>query len=937
MSLFEELKRRNVFRVGIAYVVISWLIIQIVETIFPAFGFGDAAVRGAVIVLAIGFIPTLIFAWAFERTPEGIKREKDVDRTNSTTSQTGRKLDRVIIAILVLALGYFAYDKFFQGVPDRGRTGSRQTQSESSQEEGKSIAVLPFTNMSGDPVNEPFTLGIHDDLLTQLSRIRSLKTTSRTSVLQYKDTTKTIPEIAAELGVGNILEGGIQRSGDRVQINLQLIDANTDEHLWAEVYDRELTAENLFAVQGEIATEVAKSMRATLLPAEQSALGKAPTQSMAAYDLYLLGRHHWNQRTAESIEQARDYFQRAIEEDPGYVLAHSGLSDSYALLVSYGNMHGKDAFPLAQEAVDKAMDLDDTLSEVWASQGLIYLLQNQNPKAADTLEQAIELDPQNYSAWLWYANSLSGMRRYEEQLAALQSAYSLEPMSKPVNNNLAGGFRSRGDFVRSRQHFERLDQIDDLNPTEYKEEIATTYYWSGNLTRAVTDARQILVDDPGNTDVMDLLVDTYLALGNIREADRWAKQATKADAFEAAAYKVYLAQGDYDGAIENIEDKLRLIQSRNQTGYLSLLFRAAYLGNNIETAKSYVTEFLGHLGGRVEINPGDTFHWDDLLLADFLIKHGDASNGGAGQGKKMRDEVLAGLTNLNEQNYVHPGTYYGLAQAKAMLGDNPGALDALEQSIERGFRDQPRLGSEPALDVLRSSERFQTLVNRLEDLIAIEQQQLAQTTLAVFTPLSEREIVVLPRETLEKYEGYFSDGNFLLHTYLDDGGKFLLRPGQVRTFEILAISEDEFYTPLVSGQTIEFITDDQGVVTHVLTNNGGAVTRFKAVEPPPPSIEVDRSILERYEGTYAARIVSQAEDGEADSDIWTAVISVAEDGMVYMDLDNQPQLEIRPYSETEFFMPGFEGRMEFKVNAETGIVDRFTDEANGVPLEFIRQ
>ena len=280
MSLFNELKRRNVIRVGIAYVIGSWLLIQVTETIFPLFGFDDTPARIVVIVLAIGLIPALVFAWVFEMTPEGLKQEKDIDRSQSITPETGRKLNRTITVALVLALGYFAFDQFVLD-PQR-ESVMRQQQAEAvaaameearqaaqdeaqgSSADARSIAVLPFANLSGDPANEPFTLGIHDDLLTHLSRIKSLKTISRTSVLQYRGTTKTIPQIATELGVSNILEGGIQRSGNRVRINLQLIDAKTDEHLWAEIYDRELTAENLFAVQGEIATEEAKSLRATL-------------------------------------------------------------------------------------------------------------------------------------------------------------------------------------------------------------------------------------------------------------------------------------------------------------------------------------------------------------------------------------------------------------------------------------------------------------------------------------------------------------------------------------------------------------------------------------------------------------------------------------------------------------------------------------------------
>jgi tetratricopeptide (TPR) repeat protein len=600
-------------------------------------------------------------------------------------------------------------------------------------------------------------------------------------------------------------------------------------------------------------------------------------------------------------------------------------------------MEGKDAFPLAQDAVDRAMVLDDSLSEVWASQGLVYLRQNRAPKAAEVLEHAIELDPQNFSAWLWYANSLGGMRRFDEQLVALQTAYSLEPMSRPVNNNLAGGYRVRGDFVRSRQHYERIDQLDDLNPTQYKEAIAGTYFSSGDLDRAIVESRQILAVDPGNTDVMRQLMNAYIALGDLAEADRWAAEAAKIDAFQPLAYEVDIARGDFAGAIVYIEDKMRLLQNRNNLDYLFMLFRAAYVGGQIETAKSYLTEYLGHLGGRVEINPSETFHWYTLFLADFLIKHGDESNGGARQGRKMRDEVLAGLTKLNTQNYQHPDTYYGLALARAIGDDNAGALDALEEAVNKGFRRKSRIEREPALEKLRSETRFRTVMANMDELVASEREQLALATLAEYSPMSERERVVVPREVLEKYVGFYSDGNMLLNVFLDEAGKFMLVPGPLRSFEILAISETEFYTPLVSGDTIAFHTDDRGIVTHINVDNNGAVTRYKAIEPLPAIVELDRSIMQRYEGTYAAQRVSQAADGAADSDIWTGRVSIEEDGKIWLDLDDQPRWEIAPYSETEFLLLGFVARLQFKVNPDTGIADRMLFFQEGVELNFERQ
>ena len=254
MSFLEELKRRNVFRVGLAYVVVAWIIAQVADLVLENIAAPDWLMKAILLLLALGLPLALIFAWAFEMTPEGIKKEKDVDRSQSITPQTGRKLNAFIMASLVIAVAYFAYDKFVS----RPASESAKAESASKLAEDKpvvieeapmerSVAVLPFANRSNREEDEFFTEGIHDDLLTHLSKIGSLKVISRTSVLRYKNSEKSIPEIAAELKVTTVLEGGIQRSGDQVRINVQLIDARTDEHLWAEIFDRKLTAENLFA------------------------------------------------------------------------------------------------------------------------------------------------------------------------------------------------------------------------------------------------------------------------------------------------------------------------------------------------------------------------------------------------------------------------------------------------------------------------------------------------------------------------------------------------------------------------------------------------------------------------------------------------------------------------------------------------------------------
>ena len=292
MSLFSELKRRNVFRVGIAYLIGGWLVIQVADIVLENIGAPAWVMQVILLLLVLGFVGAVFFSWAFEVTPEGLKLESEVDRSQSITGMTGRKLDRSITVMLVVALGYFIWES---RVAERGAEPPTVTEEVVAAEApeavetvatDKSIAVLPFDNRSSRGEDEYFTEGIHDDLLTNISKIGSMRVISRTSVMEYKDTTKNLRDIAQELGVANILEGGVQRSGNQVRINVQLIDAATDDHLWAEIYDRELTAENLFTIQSEISIAIAEALHATLSPEDQEV---ARPLSPRAWDATLYG------------------------------------------------------------------------------------------------------------------------------------------------------------------------------------------------------------------------------------------------------------------------------------------------------------------------------------------------------------------------------------------------------------------------------------------------------------------------------------------------------------------------------------------------------------------------------------------------------------------------------------------------------------------------
>ena len=320
-SFFAELKRRNVYKVAIAYGVVAWLLMQVASQIFPFFEIPSWAVRLVVLLLIIGFPVAVILAWAFELTPEGIKREEDLDLGSSVMRKTGRKLDFFIIAVLILVIGLLLFQRLHHNVP---------TPVSSSPE--KSIAVLPFENLSRDPDNAYFAEGIQEEILTRLAKIGDLKIISRTSTQRYQSKPSNLAEVAKQLGVANILEGSVQKVGDQARVNVQLVNAQTDSHLWAETYDRKLT--DIFAVESEIAKGIAESLQAKLTGGEEQALAVKPTNNPEAYDAYLRGLA-FDTRSSYSLDALRkdiSFFERAVQLDPNFAIAWARLSRGHAFL-----------------------------------------------------------------------------------------------------------------------------------------------------------------------------------------------------------------------------------------------------------------------------------------------------------------------------------------------------------------------------------------------------------------------------------------------------------------------------------------------------------------------------------------------------------------------------------------------------------------------------
>ena len=429
-NFFAELKRRNVVRMAGLYLVGAWLLTQVASTVLPMFGAPDWLPRSIVILLAIGFVPALIFSWVFELTPQGLKRDEDVRPEESIAPQTARRMNRMIIAVLVLALGYFAVDKFVFA-PRRVSSPNDP----SSAINAKSIAVLPFDNLSRDPDNAYFCEGVQDEILTRLAKVADLKVISRTSTQHFKSAPDNLPQIAKQLGVAHIVEGSVQKSNDQVRVNVQLINAMTDAHLWAETYDRKLT--DIFTVESEIAKTIADTLQARLTGSEKNSIAKTPTVDPEAYELYLRGKFFAEKRTGADLRKSIEYYDQSIAKDPGYPLAYVGLADSHLLLTAYGAISTKEAASPARAALKKALALDDSLAQAHASSGLLANLELDLNRAITELERAIQLNPNYATAHHWIALPLMAIGQSDRAIVEGKRAIELDPLSLICNADLA--------------------------------------------------------------------------------------------------------------------------------------------------------------------------------------------------------------------------------------------------------------------------------------------------------------------------------------------------------------------------------------------------------------------------------------------------------------------------------------------------------------------
>jgi TolB-like protein/Tfp pilus assembly protein PilF len=458
-KFFAELKRRNVYKVAIAYSVVAWLLIQVATQVFPFFEIPNWAVRLVVLVLIIGFPIALIIAWAFEATPERIKRTAVADAAGQH-SRGGAWIYVVAIGA-ALSVGLFFLGRYTAQRTSPAVSGRPPATAGSLPD--KSIAVLPFENLSRDPDNAYFADGMQDEILARLSKIADLKVISRTSTQKYKSAPDNLREIAKQLGVSNILEGSVQKAADRVRVNVQLINALNDAHLWSDIYDRKLT--DIFAVESDIAKTIADTLQAKLTGAEKQMISGRPTSDTAAYELYLKGRSLWGKRGGDNLRQAIAFYEQAIARDPSYAPAYAGLAEAYVILPGYTAIAPRDVYPKAKAAALKALQLDDRLAQAHAALALVLSGELDMTGSLAEFQRAIAQNPNYATAHQWYGNGpLAALGRFDEAVAEGKRAIELDPLSPVINSDLGE------TLVHARRYDEAIAQLRktlEIDPTFY--------------------------------------------------------------------------------------------------------------------------------------------------------------------------------------------------------------------------------------------------------------------------------------------------------------------------------------------------------------------------------------------------------------------------------------------------------------------------------------
>lgn len=717
-KLFEELKRRNVIRVGLAYLVLSWVLMQVADVLFEALRLEATALTLLVAILALGFFPVVIFAWIYELTPEGVKRESEIDRSASIAPETGQRLNVAIVLLLVVAVAMFAWDRF---ISDSGRlqvaTGSSAEQGAVAEAAERSIAVLPFTDMSPAGDQAYFADGISEELLNVLAGVDGLKVAARTSSFKFRGDQHDIAEIGQALKVATILEGSVRKAGDQVRVTAQLIDVDGGFHIWSESYDRKL--DNIFAIQDEIAASIANALRLTLQLESVAGTQSAP-ESGEAYDLYLRGREFAREPSKDGLLRALRYYEQALAIDPSFTPAHGAIASAWIWLEDYGGVSSQEAFDKAEPSARRALELDPNRADALTAMGLLEDRKYLNaPAARDYFERALEVNPTFIEAYTLYADSLLDLGEVDQALEVRRKAVERDPLSSFLKSRLASTLNGLGQFVEAER---LLNEIFDTNPddTYAREELANLRYLQGQLADSVEAYKFVHENRPGDPYSAANLAVTFALMQDLDEAERWVEAAR--------------ARGPNNRW--ELEARKTLAES---TGDWDALFRAGQL---FLAKKGATWQGLASLGKQDWEVARASFQ---QTLARLNYRQGDPLTGevvepiaGLALAEKRLDQdsweahvaAVRTFTQSRMQESPNLGSWpnlnlsYFLARLDAIEGNNEGVVANMQAAKEQGFLQHYFLQHDPFFESVRDEPRLQALAEEMREHTLAERVKL---------------------------------------------------------------------------------------------------------------------------------------------------------------------------------------------------------------------
>lgn len=673
-NFFAELKRRNVYKVAVAYAVIAWLLIQAASILFPTFEAPPWVMKVFVTVVAAGFPIALVLAWAFEMTPQGMKRTENVSPHEIIPYWSRRKFAALIVTVALAAAALLAF-QFFRTKGSPAAALKKDPSSVAATIPQKSIAVLPFASLSEDKANEYFANGIQDEILTRLAKIADLKVISRTSTQQYQSKPGNLSEIAKQLGVAHILEGSVQKVGDAVRINVQLIKAEGDSHLWADTYDRKLT--DIFAVETEVAQKIASSLEAHLTGGEQKQIANVPTRNPQAYDAYLRGLALIIRQSNENVARGRDYLQQAVELDPEYAQAWAQLSIAESELY-FGGQETPDRLERARRAAETAVRLQPELGDAHSALGLFYYFCLQDfDRALLELDEARKHSPNDGNVIFYTALVKRRQGKLDEAIELQKKATNFDPRNPDMWVNLARSYRGKRDFKSAREMFDRAFAVSP-DEVQFIGEKAETYTAEGNL-----DAAENLLRGQDATQ-SNLAIEAYI---------------------ETLVYR-----RRFDEAIQTLS---KTLEQRKPLAPLPTADTKSWLGglNLIAGHQSEARTLLEE--ARKELmdlrDKGET-SW---RLTRALIW----TNAALKDRQGVEREVPEFLNRTQHDLWRAPSAKASLAGAYAVLGDADRAIPFLQQALSSSYHQSitpALLRLDPVWDPIRKDPRFQELVAEKE-------------------------------------------------------------------------------------------------------------------------------------------------------------------------------------------------------------------------------